>query len=72
MMMMLSTETELSKTSAGVHRFLDLHLRFVFQIDIARHRDLAKGSFPDSSPSKIKKHRNLSIYKLLSQMFCRN
>ena len=45
MMMMLSTETELSKTSAGVHRFLDLHLRFVFQIDIARHRDLAKGSF---------------------------
>ena len=54
-MMMLSTETELSKTSAGVHRFLDLHLRFVFQIDIARHRDLAKGSFPDSSPSKKKK-----------------
>ena len=34
--------------------FSDLHLRFVFQIDIARHRDLAKGSFPDSSPSKKK------------------
>ena len=71
MMMMLSTETELSKTSAGVHRFLDLHLRFVFQIDIARHRDLAKGSFLDSPPKK-RTHRNLSIYKLLSQMFCRN
>ena len=52
-----SFEVPCSDLSKG--SFPDLHLRFVFQIDIARHRDLAKGSFPDSSPSKKKKNTEI-------------
>ena len=65
-----SFEVPCSDLSKG--SFPDLHLRFVFQIDIARHRDLAKGSFPDSSPSKKKtqksKHLQTVIPNVLQEL----
>ena len=65
-----SSEVPTSDLSRG--GFSDLHLRFVFQIDIARHRALAKGSFPDSSPSKKKtqksKHLQTVIPNVLQEL----
>ena len=64
-----SFEVPTSDLSRG--GFSDLHLRFVFQIAIARHRDLAKGSFPDSPPKKNtqkSKHLQTVIPNVLQEL----